>query len=113
MTSFALTWDYRCPFARNMHEHLVTALEAGADWDVRFSPFSLGQAHVADGEPPVGGRPEPDSGLTPRRAGIAARDHPPPPSRPVHRALSPARHDQGLDLRDADKLTTLVADLGV
>jgi len=39
--SFAVTWDYRCPFARNAHEHLLTALESGADWDVRFVPFSL------------------------------------------------------------------------
>ena len=32
MTSaFAVTWDYRCPFARNIHEHLLTGLAAGAD----------------------------------------------------------------------------------
>jgi len=37
--TFAVTWDYRCPFARNAHEHVLTALDAGADWDVRFVPF--------------------------------------------------------------------------
>jgi len=42
--SFAVTWDYLCPFARNAHEHLVAGLEGGAPWDVTFSPFSLIQA---------------------------------------------------------------------
>ena len=32
--TFAVTWDYRCPFARNAHEHVVTGLQGGADWDV-------------------------------------------------------------------------------
>src|SRR5690606_10069690 len=63
MTSFAITWDYRCPFARNAHEHVITALRDGADWDVRFVPFSLAQVHVAEGEPDVWSRPESDTGL--------------------------------------------------
>src|SRR5438874_13413158 len=56
--SFAVTWDYRCPFARNAHEHLLTALEAGAPWDVTFSPFSLDQVHVEEGGTPVWEDPE-------------------------------------------------------
>ena len=24
--SFSVTWDYRCPFARNAHEHVVAGL---------------------------------------------------------------------------------------
>ena len=51
--SFSVTWDYRCPFARNAHEHVLTGLEAGADWDVTFSAFSLDQAHVEEGQPAV------------------------------------------------------------
>ena len=27
--SFGVTFDYRCPFARNAHEHLVAGLQAG------------------------------------------------------------------------------------
>jgi hypothetical protein len=46
---FAVTWDYRCPFARNAHEHVLTGLTAGADWQVTFVPFSLGQVHVEEG----------------------------------------------------------------
>ena len=45
--TFAVTWDYRCPFARIGHEHVLDALEAGAPWDVTFVPFFLNQSHVA------------------------------------------------------------------
>jgi hypothetical protein len=51
--AFAVTYDYRCPWARNMHEHIVTGLRGGADWDVTFLPFSLNQAHVEEGGTPV------------------------------------------------------------
>ena len=47
--AFAVTFDYRCPFARNAHEHLLAGLAGGADWDVTFVPFSLGQVHVGRG----------------------------------------------------------------
>ena len=46
---FAVTYDYRCPWARNMHEQLIAGLRGGADWDVTFQPFSLNQAHVEEG----------------------------------------------------------------
>ena len=49
MKPFAVTWDYRCPFARNAHEHLIDALADGAGWDVTFLPFSLTQTHVPEG----------------------------------------------------------------
>src|SRR2546423_5362989 len=50
---FAVSFDYRCPFARNAHESVVAGLEAGRDWDVTFVPFSLDQIHVEEGEPAV------------------------------------------------------------
>ena len=46
---FAVSFDYRCPFARNAHESVVAGLEAGRDWDVTFVPFSLDQMHVEEG----------------------------------------------------------------
>ena len=49
-SSFEVTWDYLCPFARNAHEHLAVGLQAGADWDVHFRFFSLSQAHHSDDE---------------------------------------------------------------
>ncbi|HLI52926.1 MAG TPA: hypothetical protein VKU88_01240 [Acidimicrobiales bacterium] len=98
--SFAVTWDYRCPFARNVHEHLLAGLEAGADWDVRFSAFSLDQAHVEDGGTPVWEEPERYPGLLANLAGIVVRDGLPESFPAVHRALFAARHDRALDLRD-------------
>ena len=71
---FAVTWDYRCPFARNAHEHILTGLAAGADWDVTFVPFSLGQAHVEEGQPDVWDKPEQDSGILALQAGVVVRD---------------------------------------
>ena len=72
--SFAVTWDYRCPFARNAHEHVLDALADGADWDVTFLPFSLGQVHVEEGQPDVWDNPDADSGLTALQMGVAVRD---------------------------------------
>ena len=73
-TSFALTWDYRCPFARNAHEHVLTGLAAGADWDVTFLAFSLGQVHVEEGQPSVWDKPEQDRGILALQAGVVVRD---------------------------------------
>jgi hypothetical protein len=98
--SFAVTWDYRCPFARNAHEHLLTALAAGADWDVRFLAFSLDQTHVAEGEPPVWEVPDRYPGLLVNLAGIVVRERQPERFLAVHQALFDARHDHGRDVRD-------------
>ncbi len=113
MTAFAVTWDYRCPFARNAHEHVLTGLAAGASWDVRFVPFSLGQVHVAEGEAPIWDRPGDDSGLTALQVGVWARDTAPSAFLGVHRALFAARHDRGHDLRDRDVLAKILADAGL
>jgi hypothetical protein len=98
MRTFAITWDYRCPFARNANEFVVDGLRGGADWDVTFLPFSLGQIHVTDGETPIWDRPDDDTGL------LAPE---------VHRALFALRHDLGGDLRDADRLRGIVQDYDV
>jgi DSBA-like thioredoxin domain-containing protein len=98
--TFAVTWDYRCPFARNAHEHVVTALEAGADWDVTFVPFSLGQVHVKEGETDVWDEPEKDTGLLALQAGTVVRDRYPEQFLAVHRGLFAARHDEALHLED-------------
>src|SRR3954449_9174904 len=100
--TFAVTWDYRCPFARNAHEHLLTALEAGADWDVRFVPFSLGQVHVAEGETDVWDEPERDSGLLALRAGVVVRDRFPDRFLLAHRELFNARHVHGRKIADRE-----------
>jgi predicted DsbA family dithiol-disulfide isomerase len=98
--SFSVTWDYRCPFARNAHEHLAAALEGGADFDVRFVVFSLEQAHVEEGGTPVWEEPDRHPGLTANLAGVVVRDRQPDKFLATHVALFTARHDDALDLRD-------------
>lgn len=100
MLSFAVTWDYRCPFARNAHEHVVAGLLGGADWDVRFVPFSLSQAHVEDGEVDIWDEPERDSGLLALQVGTLVRDWFPDKFPGIHTDLFAIRHDEGKSLRD-------------
>lgn len=101
-TEFAVTWDYRCPFARNASEHILTALEAGVDWDVTWVPFSLNQVHVEEGQPDVWDDPSKADGLLAMQAGIAVRDRFPEVFYAVQRALFAARHDEGRDIREED-----------
>jgi 2-hydroxychromene-2-carboxylate isomerase len=99
MKPFSLTWDYRCPFARNAHEHVALALADGADWDVTFLPFSLGQVHVPEGGTPVWDDPAKAKDLLAPAAGVVVRDQYPGRFLDAHVALFAARHDEGLDLR--------------
>jgi hypothetical protein len=100
--SFSVTWDYRCPFARNAHEQVLTGLADGADWEVRFVPFSLGQVHVAEGDTDVWDDPSKDTGIEALQAGVYVRDHAPDRFHAVHRDLFAARHDHGLKLNERD-----------
>jgi predicted DsbA family dithiol-disulfide isomerase len=112
-TDFGLTWDYRCPFARNMAEHVITALEHGADWNVTWVPFSLTQVHVADGELDAWDDPSKASTLHAMEAAIVVRDRFPDRFLAVHRALFTARHDQGLDLRLPEVIDAVLDERGV
>lgn len=111
--SFSVTWDYRCPFARNAHEHLTAGLRAGADWDVTFVPFSLGQVHVADGEPDIWGHWRDDTGLLALQAGVVVRDKLPDRFLDVHDALFALRHDHAGHLRDESAVRGVLVDQGV
>jgi hypothetical protein len=110
---FAITWDYRCPFARNMHDHVIEGLQAGADWDVTFLPFSLGQVHVDEGQPDVWDEPERDSGLLALQAGVVVRDRYPAQFLGVHRALFDARHIEGRKIADPDVVRDVLTSSGV
>jgi 2-hydroxychromene-2-carboxylate isomerase len=112
-TQFAVTWDYRCPFAFNAHDHIVAALEAGADWDVTFVPFSLGQVHVAEGEVDIWDRPDDDTGLLALRAGTAVRDAFPDQFLVVHRELFRARHIHGHKLNEEQVVRDVLDAAGV
>ena len=111
--SFAVTWDYRCPFARNAHEHVIAGLRGGAEWDVTFVPFSLGQVHVAEGEPDIWGHWQDDTGLLALQAGVVVRDKFPDRFLDVHEALFALRHDHGGQLRDEGQVHGVLSDQGV
>ena len=111
--AFAVTYDYRCPFARNIHEHLAVALRAGAPWDVTFAPFSLSQVHVEEGGVPVWDDPEKAPHLLAVEAGLVVRDRFPEHFLDAHVALFAARHDEGRDLREESVVRDILTDAGV
>jgi hypothetical protein len=113
MKPFAVTWDYRCPFARNAHEHLAVALADGADWDVTFLPFSLSQVHVPEGGSPVWDDPAKAKDLLALAAGVVVRDRYPEHFLDAHVALFAARHDEGLDLRVPEIVAGVLNGAGV
>jgi len=113
---FAVTWDYRCPFARNAHEALIAGLKEGRDWDVRFWPFSLDQVHVEEGETPVWERDLDEKGMTGVRAllwGIAVRDAFPDRFYDFHMATFAARHDHGKKIAEEAVLREAAAGVGL
>jgi len=113
LRAFAVTWDYRCPFARNAHEHVIEGLRVGAPWDVTFVPFSLGQVHVEDGERSVWEHWQDDSGLLALQAGVVVRDKFPERFLDLHEALFALRHDHGGQLREERQVREVLAEQGV
>jgi len=112
-TAFSVSWDYRCPFARNAHEHLVEGLRAGADWDVTFVPFSLNQVHVDEGGIDVWDDPTKANALLAMTVGIVVRDRLPDQFLDVHAALFRARHDEARDIRSPAVLREILGENGV
>jgi protein-disulfide isomerase-like protein with CxxC motif len=113
MRAFAVTWAYRCPFARNFTEHVLVGLAAGAPWEVTWVPFSLHQMHVAEGEPDVWDDPDKAPLLLAMQAGIAVRDRFPQRFLDALAALFAARHDEGLDVRELEVVRGALEQAGV
>jgi DSBA-like thioredoxin domain len=113
--AFGLTFDYRCPFARNGHEAAINAIREGADLDISFLAFSLDQVHVPEGDPPVWERPagEWGTGTLALMYGIAIRDHFPEYFLDAHVALFAQRHDHGLKLGHEDVLQDAITSVGL
>ena len=112
-TEFAVTWAYRCPFARNIAEHVLLGLASGASWDVTWIPFALEQTHVGEGDPDAWDDPSKAPALLSIQAGIAVRDQFPERFLVAHGALFAARHDLGLDLRDPELVKEALGAAGV
>lgn len=113
MRSFELSFDYRCPFAKNIHLHVVTALRAGAEFDVTFAPWSLSQGTRSDGAPDVWNDPARDADLISLAAAISVRDEQSPFFLDAHEALFRARHERAIRLVTLDEISNVLAPLGV
>lgn len=114
--SFAVTFDYLCPFARNAFEAIAAGLEAGRDWDVRAVPFSLAQAHVPEGETPAWDRPPGErytSGVVALQWGVAVRDYFPDRFIAFHLAAFAARHDEARNIKDPAVLREVTSSAGL
>jgi protein-disulfide isomerase-like protein with CxxC motif len=111
--AYSVTWDYLCPFARNAHEHLVAALDDGAEWDVTFTPFSLMQAHVEEGGAPVWELEDKARGVLALEAGVVVRDKFPDKFGAVHVALFSARHDEGKEISDPEVVREAITSAGL
>ena len=113
MTSFGLTYDYRCPFAKNIHLHVLTALKAGADLDVEFIPWTMSQGHRAPGAPDVWDDPGHDAALVALAASVSVRDEQPEFFLAAHEHLYRARHERATRLATANEIVDVLAPLGV
>ncbi len=110
--NFAVTWDYRCPFARNGHEHILDGLEAGAEWDVTFVPYFLNQGMGTEGQD-AWEDPAHQADLLSLAAGVVVRDRYPDHFLAAHRSLFDARHEDAGDLRDRTVVHDALARSGV
>jgi len=113
MRSFSVSFDYRCPFAKNIHLHVVAGLRAGAPWDVTFVPWTLNQVHREEGDLDVWDDPKKDEQLLALAAGVSVRDHQPELFLRAHEALFRARHDRSVRLPAQGEIDEVLAPVGV
>ena len=114
LPSFAVSFDYRCPFAKNIHLHLIAALRDGADFEVTFEPWTLSQGHRADGAPDVWDDPAKEADLLALAYGVAVRDTQPREAfLEAHEALFRARHERGIRLASVEEIERVLADTSI
>lgn len=112
---FAVSYDYRCPFARNAHESVLAGLAAGRDWKVTFTPFSLDQAHVEEDEAAIWDRDPAawGTGVSALLWSIALRDQFPDQFLTWHGAVFAARHDDGAKIAKVEVLREIATTAGL
>ena len=113
MKNFDVSYDYRCPFAKNIHLHLVTALRAGADFEVNFVPWTMSQGYKEDGAPDVWNDPSRDGELLALAASTSIRDQQPELFLAAHEALFRARHERAIRLVTMEEIEGVLSPLGV
>lgn len=110
---FNINWDYRCPYARIVNEHVVAGLNAGADWEVEFIPFSLTAVHTEEDEPPCWEDPDKANELLAVQVGIVAAEKFPETFNNLHVLLFDQRHEFGRDIRSKAVLENAVGEAGL
>lgn len=109
MVSFQLSYDYRCPFAKNIHLHVIAALRAGADFEVTFVPWTMSQGYRASGAPDVWDDPSRDDEHLALAVSTSVRDLVPERFLDTHEALFRARHESAIRLVNADEIVRALA----
>jgi len=113
VTAFELSYDYRCPFAKNIHLHVLSALKAGADFDVDFVPWTMSQGYKDEDAPDVWDDPSHDPDLLALAVSISVRDQQPDKFHAAHEALFRARHEQAIRLVTLDEIKSVLVSAGV
>jgi hypothetical protein len=111
--AFQLSYDYRCPFAKNLHLHVLAALRADADFNVTFVPWTMSQGSKADGAPDVWDDPSRDEDLVALAVSTSVRDLQPEYFLDVHKALFRARHERAIRLVTMKEIDEVIAPTGV
>ena len=113
MTSFDLSYDYRCPFAKNIHLHVLAALDAGADFAVNFVPWTMSQGYRREGAPDVWDDPTYDQDLLALAVSVTIRDAQPHCFLAAHGALFRARHHHAVRLVTMEEIGAVLEPVGV
>jgi hypothetical protein len=108
---FLLSYDYRCPFAKIIHLHVIEALRAGANFDVTFVPWTMSQGYRDEGAPDVWDDPERDSQLLSLAVSTSVQALMPERFLDVHEALFRARHDRAIRLVSEPEIATALEGL--
>jgi hypothetical protein len=113
VTSFDLSYDYRCPFAKNIHLHVLKALEVGADFDVTFVPWTMSQGYQDEGAAGVWNDPAFDAEHLSLAVSVSVRDQQPDLFLAAHEALFRARHEHAIRLVTIEEIDAVLRPLGV
>jgi predicted DsbA family dithiol-disulfide isomerase len=111
--TFDLSYDYRCPFAKNIHLHVVSALRAGADFNVTFVPWTMSQGYRADGAPDTWDDPSRDAEHLALAVSTSIRDLAPEHFLDAHEALFRARHERAIRLVNEGEIAQALEGLGL
>ena len=113
LPAFSLLYDYRCPFAKNLHLHMLAALASGLEVDVTFEPYTLSQGHVSPGEPDAWDDPAHDGALLALEVSVAVRDQFADKFLTLHGLLFEARHAKGISLTSREQIEPLLLEGGL